>query len=96
MSFPKKKPALVAGFFLVLSLVRLASTKRAVHLFRRGLWVGWALAPQTLSGECPPASACGRHLLLYFASKGMGGQRPTHPQAPEKPGVPLLTARRAP
>ena len=28
-----------------------------------------------LAGECPPASACGRHLLLYFAHKGMGPPR---------------------
>ncbi len=40
--------------------------------------VGRALGPHALSGECPPASACGRHLPLYFASKGMGAQRPTH------------------
>ncbi len=42
--------------------------------------VGGALGPHALSGECPPASACGRHLPLYFASKGMGAQRPTHRQ----------------
>src|SRR3546814_2774942 len=40
---------------------------------------GKALRPQTgrapganaLGGECPPASACGRRLLLYFAPKGI-------------------------
>ncbi len=58
--------------------------------------MGRALGAHALSGECPPASACGRPLPLYFASKGMGAQRPTHRPATEKPGFHLRTASRAP
>ncbi len=50
------------------------------YAFRARTSVGRALGPHALSGECPPASACGRPLPLYFASKGMGPQRPTHRQ----------------
>src|SRR3546814_15994121 len=32
---------------------------------------GRAPGANALGGECPPASACGRRLLLYFAPKGI-------------------------
>jgi hypothetical protein len=38
---------------------------------RGGGWVGRALGRDTLAGECPPGSACGRPLLLDFAHKGI-------------------------
>ncbi|WP_421588739.1 hypothetical protein, partial [Stenotrophomonas maltophilia] len=40
-----------------------------------------ALGRDALAGECPPASACGRHLLLYFAHKGIA----THVSRPLAP-----------
>jgi len=61
-----------------------AWAETCLDAFRAQPSAGRALGPHALSGECPPVSACGRHLLLYFASKGMGTQRPTHRQASKK------------
>ena len=60
-----------APFFWVFSSPR-GECGRAVRLSKcSGGWVGRALGRDTLAGECPPGSACGRPLLLDFAHKGI-------------------------
>jgi hypothetical protein len=70
--------------------------KRALDTFHAQPSAGRAPGRHALSGECPPAPACGRHLLLYFASKGMAAQHPTHRRLRLEAWLHLLTASRKP
>src|SRR5690606_4184208 len=48
--------------------------------------------PAALRGECPPASACGGCLLLYFAPKGRRPRRAADRRLAGKPGFPLCAS----
>ncbi|MCS4279886.1 hypothetical protein M2412_001878 [Stenotrophomonas rhizophila] len=54
------------------SFIRATSRKHARATPRP---VGRAMGHATLAGECPPAPACGRPLLLYFAHKRSASHR---------------------
>ncbi len=59
-----------------------------------GLGVGWALALHALGGEIKEEVAAAGRRRGTFAGKGMGGQRPTHPQAAPETVHSALRARR--